>query len=105
MMNDFLIEILPLLGLILLMVLMLLVGSFWYHRYSRDAKALHKRLSDIVKMRNSVDEQLIKSSEDQTYTASQALALSTQINEAIKLMILRAGVELTAPRFLLITLS
>ena len=105
MMNDFLIEILPLLGLVLLMVFVLLVGSFWYHHYSRDAKALHKRLSDIVNMRNSVDEQLIKSSEDQTYTAFQALALSTQINEAIKLMILRAGVELTVPRFLLITLS
>lgn len=105
MMNDIVIEILPLLSLILLIMLVLVLGSFWYHRYSHNAKALRTRLTDIVNMRNSADDQLIKSPDDEAYNAFQALALSTQINESMKLMILRADIQLSVTRFILVVLS
>ena len=103
--NNFLFEIVPLIALCLLMVLAIVVGAFWRGHYSRSAKALNKRLSDIVNMRSSIDEQLIKSTASDDYRVFETIAFTTKLNEMLKLMILRAGLTITSIRLLIIALG
>ncbi len=106
MINDWLAEIFPLIVLCLLFVIVLLVITFWSRHYSRSAKALNLRLGDIVHMRSSMnDTPLLKDSEAVETRAlpGASIAIVTRINESIKLMLLRADVEITP--FKLISIS
>lgn len=101
-------EFLPLLALCMLMLAVLLVLSFWSRHYSRNAKALNKRLGDIVHMRSSMsDEELIKStsSDDARLPMGTSINLSTELEEMLKLMLIRADVEMSAVRLVTIALS
>jgi tight adherence protein B len=106
--NSLINEVIPLLTLSALMGVILLALNFWSRHYSRNAKALGKRLGDIVNMRSSLaDSQLIKDSGtiESRVMPGTRVSIATQMNEATKLMLLRAGAEMTASKLFAISLS
>jgi tight adherence protein B len=106
--NNLINEVLPLLTLSVVMGFILLALSFWSRHYSRNAKALGKRLGDIVNMRSSLaDSQLIKDSGtiESRVMPGTRVSITTQMNEAAKLMLLRAGAEMTSAKLFAISIS
>jgi tight adherence protein B len=108
MINNWIFEFLPLIALCLLMLAVVLIITFWSRHYSRNAKALNKRLGDIVNMRSAIsDAQLMKdaSSGDSGMSIGSSMTMATQLEEAIKLMLLRADVEISAMRLVVIAIA
>jgi hypothetical protein len=56
MLNTLMTEIFSLITLFAVILVILFVITFWSRHYSRNAKALTKRLGDIVNMRSSVSD-------------------------------------------------
>lgn len=101
-------ELLPLLALFALIGLILLTYAFWSHHYSRNAKALSKRLGDIVNMRISLsDGRLIKNSgaiESRDILGAR-VSITTHMHDAVKLILLRSGAEMTDFKLFVISMS
>lgn len=99
---PFLIDVVLLLALCAFLIALIVAGSYWYRHYSNHAKSLNKRLGDIVNLRSQPDEQLTKLDEGEL-SGFEKLELTTQMMEAVKLMILRADLDISAARFLTIS--
>ena len=108
MINNLAFEILPLLVIVGLIFIILITLTFWSRHYSRNAKALNKRLGEIVNMRSSLsDSQLIKDSDavESRAMPGVTVAIKTQVSDAIKLMLLRADVGLTSVKLILMSIA
>jgi len=97
-----LIDVVLLIALCVFLLALIVLGSYWYRHYSNHAKSLSKRLGDIVNLRSQPDERLVKS-EDDELAGFEKLELTTRLMEAIKLMILRADMRISATRLLTIS--
>ena len=97
-------DVLMLIALCTCIALFISAGTYWYRHYSNYAKSLSNRLNAIVNIRSHLDEQLVKSDTEQ-FEAFQRIALTTQLAESIKLMILRSGINITVAKLLTISLS
>ncbi len=107
MINNFIVEAFPLLVLCSLIIIVSLALSFWSTNYSQNAKALNKRLLDIVNIRSSFsDDQILKESDVHESSALLGIKLNIllQGEEAIKLMLLRAGLEMTPLKLIFISM-
>lgn len=99
-----LIDVVLLIALCVFLILLITLGSYWYRHYSNHAKSLSKRLSDIVNLRSQADDDVVKS-EEEDLVSFEKLEITTQVMEAIRLMILRADVDVSVGRFLMLTLA
>jgi tight adherence protein B len=99
---PFLIDIVLLVVCCAFLILLMVLGSYWYRHYSGHAKSLSKRLSDIVNLRSQPDSQLVKS-HGEDLAGFENLELTTQVMEAIRLMILRADVDISVVKLLVIS--
>lgn len=102
--HQLLTDILILIAFCGFIVLAVVISHYWYQRYSAHAKSLSNRLNSIVNIRSHIDDQLVKSEESQ-YAAFQKIALTTQLAEAVKLMILRSGMEVSVSKLISIALG
>jgi tight adherence protein B len=108
MMNSLIIDFFPLLVFCALIVMVLFVITFWSRHYSRNAKALNQRLGDIVNMRSSLaDDTLLKNADvvESTGMHSAKLDIALQCHEVIKLMLLRADVDMTSIKLISISIG
>lgn len=99
---PFLVDLLLLIALCVISIGLIVLVSYWDQHYSRRAKSLSKRLGDIVNLRTESDKELLKL-ESEELTGFEKLALTTQLMEAIKLMILRADVDVSLAHLLSIS--
>lgn len=103
MINAWIIELIPLLVFCVTIALLLSIITFWSRHYSRNAKALNKRLGDIVNMRSSSsDEPLMKgtNAHQASFLSASDITIATQLDEAMKLMLLRADVDISPVKVL-----
>lgn len=99
---PFLIDFVLLVACCAFLILLMVLGSYWYRHYSGHAKSLSKRLGDIVNLRSQPDSQLVKAN-DEELAGFEKLELTTQLMEAIRLMILRADVDISVVKLLMIS--
>ena len=99
---PFLIDFLLLIALCVALIGSIVLANYWYQHYSSRAKSLSKRLGDIVNLRSQLGEQLVKP-EEINLTGFEKLGLTSQVMEAIKLMILRADIDISVGRLLAIS--
>jgi len=102
--HQLLTDILLLIVVCVFIVLLILIGNYWYRHYSNYAKSLSNRLNSIINIRSHTDDQLLKSESDQ-FSAFERAALTTQLAEAIKLMILRSGIEISVSKLMTIAVG
>ena len=75
--------------------------SIWYRKYSSHAKALSRRLGDIVNLRSSAtDDHLIKSYHDDE-NGLKNIAFASQLIESLKLMLLRSGIDVSVEKLII----
>lgn len=101
---PFLIDIVWLVALCVFLIALMVLGNYWYRHYSSHAKSLSKRLVDIVNLRSQSDDRLVKSAGEEL-TGFEKLELTTQLMEVIRLMILRADVDISVTKFLLFSVA
>jgi len=101
---PYLVDVVLLISLCVFLVTLIVMASYWYQHYSSHAKSLSKRLSDIVNLRNQPDDEVVKSG-DGELVGFEKLEISTQVMEAIRLMILRADVDVSVAKLLMISLA
>lgn len=100
-------DLLVLISLCVLLVIAISIGAYWYSHYSKHAKSLSKRLGDIVNIRSETEEPLLKNGggdNAEQHADFETPAITAQINEIIRLMILRAGLETNVSKVLSIAL-
>jgi tight adherence protein B len=103
MINAWIVELLPLLVFCVTIAVLLALITFWSRHYSRNAKALNKRLGDIVNMRSaSSDEPLMKGTNghEGSFLSASHITIATQLEEAMELMLLRADLNISPVRML-----
>lgn len=103
MIRAWIIELIPLLVFCVTIALLLSIITFWSRHFSRNAKALNKRLGDIVNMRSSsADEPLMKgtNAHEGSFLSASHITMATQLDEAMKLMLLRANVDISPVKML-----
>lgn len=101
-------EVLLLSAFWVLIMVVLFAVTFWMNHFSRKAKALSRRLDDIINIRSSVsDNHLMKAGQENAGNTlpGEDLAITTRINEAVKLTLLRADVSMTSVKFIMISLG
>ena len=101
---PYLIDVVLLIALCVFLIMLIVMGSYWYHHYSGHAKSLSRRLSDIVNLRSQSDDEVVKSDEGEL-VGFENLEITTQVMEAIRLMILRADVDISVAKLLMISFA
>ena len=101
---PYLVDVVLLISLCVFLIALIVMASYWYQHYSSHAKSLSKRLSDIVNLRNQPADEVVKSGDDEL-VGFEKLEISTQVMEAIRLMILRADVDVSVTKLLMISLA
>lgn len=94
-------SILTALSFAFLMAILGIFISIWYRKYSSHAKALSRRLGDIVNLRSSAtDDHLIKRYHDDE-NGLKNIAFASHLIESLKLMLLRSGIDVSVEKLII----
>lgn len=98
-------SILTALTFTIVMIVLAIGISVWYRKYSGRAKALSRRLGDIVNLRSaSTDDHLIKHYHEEN-NGLKHIAFASHIIESLKLILLRSGIEMSIEKLMTISIG